>query len=38
MQEDNDSRMSHISDMLDCPRPSVTILRFACVVLIALRA
>ena len=30
--------MSHISDILEHPRPSVTTLRSACVVLIALRA
>ena len=30
--------MSHISDMLEHPRPSVTTLRSACVALIALRA
>jgi hypothetical protein len=30
--------MSHISDMLEHPRSSLTTLRFACVVLIALRA
>ena len=30
--------MSHISDILEHPRPSVTTLRSACVALIALRA
>ena len=38
MLDDIDSELSHISDMLDHPRPSITILRFACMVLIALRA
>ena len=38
MEDDSDSEMSHISDMLDLPRLSLTTLRFACMVLIALRA
>jgi len=38
MPDDDSSEMSHISDMLDHSRPSATTLRFACMVLIALRA
>ena len=38
MQDDIDGEMSHISDMLDHARTSATTLRFACMVLIALRA
>jgi hypothetical protein len=38
MQDDIDGEMSHISDMLDHARMSVTTLRSACMVLIALRA
>jgi hypothetical protein len=38
MQDDIDGEMSHISDMLDHIRMSVTTLRFTCMVLIALRA
>ena len=38
MLDDIGSELSHISDMLDHPRPSITILRFACMVLIALYA
>jgi len=33
--DDRDCMMSHISDMLDQPRPSLTTLRSACMVLIA---
>ena len=36
--DDGNSEMSHISDMLDHSCPSLTTLRFACMVLIALRA
>jgi len=38
MKDSSNSEMSHISDMQDHPSPSVTTLRFACMVLIALRA
>ena len=38
MPEYGNSEMSHISDMLDHSRLSVTTLRFACMVLIALHA
>ena len=38
MKDSCNSEMSHISDMQDHPSPSVTTLRFACMVLIALRA
>ena len=38
MKDSCNREMSHISDMQDHPRPSVTTLRFACMVLIALRA
>jgi hypothetical protein len=36
--DDGDNEMSHISDMPDQPHPSVTMLRSACMVLVALRA
>ena len=38
MLDDIDGELSHISDMLDHARMSVTTLRSACMVLIALRA
>ena len=38
MLYDVDCTLSHISDMLDHSCPSLTTLRFACMVLIALRA
>ena len=38
MQDGSDSEISHISDMRVWPRPSITTLRSACMVLFALRA